>query len=50
MDIMRELYSVIKDRQEHPKPWNTDDLPYFIMDLIGVESINGEPVKPKSVL
>ena len=45
-----ELMQRIKDRQEHPKPWNTDDLPYFIMDLIGVESINGEPVRPKSVL
>ena len=40
----------IKNRQEHPKAWNTDDLPYFIMDLIGVTAINGEPVAPRSVL
>jgi hypothetical protein len=40
----------IKYRQEHPKAWNSDDLPYLIMDLIGVTAIDGEEVKPKSVL
>lgn len=44
------LMQRIKDRQEHPKPWNTDDLPYFIMDLIGVETVNGENVQSRSVL
>lgn len=45
-----ELMQRIKYRQEHPKPWNTDDLPYFIMDLIGVSSVNGKDVKSRSVL
>ena len=45
-----EVMERIKNRQEHPKAWNTDDLPYLIMDLIGVTSINGEPVAPRSVL
>ena len=40
----------IKNRQEHPKSWNSEDLPYFIMDLIGVKAINGEEVRPRSVL
>ena len=40
----------IKNRQEHPKSWNSEDLPYFIMDLIGVKTINGEEVRPRSVL
>lgn len=45
-----EVMQRIKYRQEHPKAWNSDDLPYLIMDLIGVKDINGEAVKPKSVL
>ena len=45
-----ETMQRIKYRQEHPKAWNSDDLPYLIMDLIGVKDINGESVKPKSVL
>ena len=40
----------IKYRQDHPKAWNSDDLPYFIMDLIGVQEINGEGVQSKSIL
>ena len=40
----------IKYRQDHPKAWNSDDLPYLIMDLIGVKTIGGEDVKSKSVL
>ena len=35
---------------DNPKTWNSDNLPYFIMDLIGVKEINGENIKPKSVL
>ncbi len=45
-DVMQR----IKNRQEFPKPWNSDNLPYLIMDLIGVKSINGESVQSKSVL
>lgn len=40
----------IKNRQEHPKTWNCDDLPYFIMDIIGVKTVNGEDIQSKSVL
>ncbi len=45
-----EVMQRIKYRQDHPKAWNSDDLPYLIMDLIGVKDINGEAIKPKSVL
>lgn len=40
----------IRERQNNPKSWNSEDLPYFIMDLIGVKTINGEEVRPRSVL
>lgn len=40
----------IRERQNNPIRWNSDDLPYFIMDLIGVKTINGEDVRSKSVL
>ena len=40
----------IKKRQEEPKSWNSDNLPYFIMDLIGVTAINGEAIADKSIL
>lgn len=45
-----QLMERIKYRQDNPKYWNSDDLPYFIMDLIGVKAINGEDIRPKSVL
>ena len=45
-----ETMQRIKYRQDHPKAWNSDDLPYLIMDLIGVKEVNGEDVKLKSVL
>ena len=45
-----DMMERIKKRQEKPKSWNSDDLPYFIMDLIGVTAINGEDVANKSVL
>lgn len=45
-----QLMERIKYRQDNPKHWNSDDLPYFIMDLIGVKEINGEDVHPKSIL
>lgn len=45
-----ETMDRIKYRQDHPKAWNSDDLPYLIMDLIGVKEVNGEDVKLKSVL
>jgi len=40
----------IKNRQANPKDWNSGDLPFFIMDLIGVKQINGEDVRPRSAL
>lgn len=45
-DIMQR----IKARQSDPKRWNSDDLPYFIMDLIGVTAVNGESIADKSIL
>ena len=45
-----EMMERIKYRQDNPKTWNSDNLPYFIMDLIGVKEINGENINPKSVL
>lgn len=40
----------IKYRQDNPKNWNSDNLPYFILDLIGVKEINHENIQSKSVL
>ena len=45
-----ETMKRIKDRQDNPVTWNSDNLPYFIMDLIGVKEINGENIRTKSVL
>ena len=40
----------IKYRQNHTKNWNSENLPYLIMDLIGVKEVDGEAVKTKSLL
>lgn len=40
----------MQERQEHPKPWNSEDLPYFILDVMGVQTVNGADVKARSVL
>ncbi len=40
----------IKYRQDHPKAWNTENLPYLILDLIGATDINGENIQSKSIL
>ena len=40
----------MQERQMNPKAWNSEDLPYFIMDLMGVQTINGVDVKSRSVL
>ncbi len=40
----------LKNRQNNPKYWNSEDLPFFIMDLINVKEINGKPVRPRSIL
>ena len=45
-----EIMERIKYRQDHPENWNSDDLPYFILDLIGVKEINHEDIRSKSVL
>ena len=40
----------IKHRQSHPKNWNSDDLPYLIMDIIGIQKLNGKEVHDKSII
>ena len=45
-----ETMERIKNRQNNPISWNSDDLPYFIMDLIGIKEINGEDVRAKSAI
>ena len=40
----------IKYRQNHTKVWNSENLPYLIMDLIGVKEVDGVAVQPKSLL
>ena len=40
----------IKNRQKNPKTWIADNMPYLIMDLIGVEKLDGESIQNKSVL
>ena len=40
----------IRYRQNHTKVWNSENLPYLIMDLIGVKEVDGVAVKPKSLL
>lgn len=40
----------IKNRQQNPKYWVTDNLPYLIMDLIGVKTIDGDSIDEKSIL
>lgn len=45
-----ETMERIINRQNNPISWNSDDLPYFIMDLIGIKEINGEDVRAKSAI
>lgn len=45
-----EIFKRIAERQDHPKSWNTENLPYFIMELIGIEDMDGESVHAKSPL
>jgi len=45
-----ETMERIKNRQDNPKMWNSDDLPYLIMDIIGVNAINGQSIADKSLL
>ncbi len=45
-----ETIERIKNRQDNPKSWNSEDLPFLIMDLIGVKQINGENVRPRSII
>lgn len=45
-----EIIERIKYRQNNPRTWNSDFLPYFMMDLVGVKEINGEVIGSKSVL
>ena len=40
----------IRERQEQPVNWNSDDLPYLILDVIGVKDVAGETIQPKSAL
>lgn len=45
-----ETMQRIKASYTQDKSWNTDDLPYLIMDLIGVKDVDGENVRTKSIL
>lgn len=45
-----EIMQRIKASYTQAKSWNSDDLPYLIMDLIGVKSVDGENVQAKSIL
>ena len=40
----------IRIRQDKPERWNSDDLPYLIMDLIGIKDVGGETIQTKSLL
>ena len=46
----KQIIQRIINRQNEPRPWNSEGLPFLIMDLIGARDINGEEVKPKSLL
>lgn len=45
-----DIIERIKYRQNHTKVWNSENLPYLIMDLIGVKEVDGVAVHPKSLL
>lgn len=45
-----EIIERIKYRQNHPKCWNSDDLPYLIMDIIGIQKMNGIDVHSKYII
>ena len=45
-----EIMQRIRASQAQNKPWNTDDLPYLLMDLIGVKDVGGKSVRLKSIL
>lgn len=40
----------IRERQGELTSWNSDELPYLIMDLIGVKEVGGETIQTKSML
>ena len=46
----QEVVQRMQERQDHPMPWNSEDLPYFILDIMGVKTVNGVDVKTRSVL
>ena len=45
-DIMQR----ISERQGKLERWNSDDLPYLLLDLIGVKDVGGETIRTKSML
>lgn len=45
-----EIMQRIKDSQANDKTWNGDDIPYLILDLIGVTDVNGESIAGKSII
>ena len=47
---IQEIMQRIKAGYSQTKFWNSDDLPYLIMDLIGVKDVDGENVRIKSIL
>ncbi len=44
-----QIVELLRNCQNNPKKWNSDYLPYMIMDLIGVSGIDGEAIKPYSL-
>lgn len=40
----------IREHQNTPRDWNSDDLPYLIMDLIGVKEVGKENIQTQSLL
>ena len=45
-----ETMQRIKTSSTQAKSWNSDDLPYLIMDLIGVKDVDRDNVRNKSIL
>ena len=44
-----QIVELLRHYQNNPQKWNSDYLPYTILDLIGVSSIDGQAIKPHSL-
>jgi glucan phosphoethanolaminetransferase (alkaline phosphatase superfamily) len=45
-----QIMQRIRERQNKSERWNSDELPYLILDLIGVKEVGGETIRNKSML